>query len=186
MKPLEVLSRWGLSDSVYIERWFCLLCREPTVEGKSERRETRTLQCYGQHCIYLLEDISLVVVQSLCLTLCDPHGMQHTRLLCPSLSPGVCSDSCPLSRWCYLTISSSAAPFLFCLQSFPASVFFPVSHLLRGRVSSTCYWVNCDCSGKEQWGGCHCFSGGGTIPEIGTIGEVDLSGKNPRFLLLDV
>ena len=37
------------------------------------------------------------------------HRLQHTRLLCPPLSPGVCSNSCPLSRWCYLTISSSAA-----------------------------------------------------------------------------
>ena len=38
------------------------------------------------------------------------HGLQHTRLPCPPLSPGVSLNSCPLSRWCYLTISSSAAP----------------------------------------------------------------------------
>ena len=49
------------------------------------------------------------------------HGLQHARLPCSSLYPGVCSDSCPLSQWCYLTISSSAALFSFCLQSFPAS-----------------------------------------------------------------
>ena len=55
-----------------------------------------------------------------CLTLW-PHGLQHTRLPCTLLSPRVCSDSCPLSWWCCLTISSSAAPFPFCLQSFPAS-----------------------------------------------------------------
>ena len=36
-----------------------------------------------------------------------PHGLQHAKLLCPSLSPGVCSDSCPLSQWCHPTISSS-------------------------------------------------------------------------------
>ena len=42
-----------------------------------------------------------------------PHGLQHTRLLCPLLSPGVCSNSCPLSQWCCLTISSSAASFPF-------------------------------------------------------------------------
>ena len=59
-----------------------------------------------------------------CLTLCDPHELQHARLPCPSLSPGVCSDSCPLSRWCYLTISPSATPISFCLQSFPASGSF--------------------------------------------------------------
>ena len=56
-----------------------------------------------------------------------PHGLQHTRLPCPSLSPGVCSDSCTLSQWCSLTISSSAALFSFCLQSFPGS--FPVNWL---------------------------------------------------------
>ena len=50
-----------------------------------------------------------------------PHGLQHTRLPCPSPSPGVCSDSCPSSQWCHPTISSSVVPFPSCLQSFPAS-----------------------------------------------------------------
>ena len=53
-----------------------------------------------------------------------PHGLQHTWLPCPSLSTGLCSNSCPLSQWCYLTIF--VAPFYFCLQSFPASESFPV------------------------------------------------------------
>ena len=39
-----------------------------------------------------------------------PHGLQHARLLCPSLSPGVCSNSCPLSWWCHPTISSLSTP----------------------------------------------------------------------------
>ena len=39
-----------------------------------------------------------------------PHGLQHTTLLCPPLSPRVCSNSCPLSQWCYLTISPSHPP----------------------------------------------------------------------------
>ena len=52
-----------------------------------------------------------------------PHGLQHTRLSCPSLSPRVCSVSCPLSQWCYLTISSSVAHFSY-LASFPASGSF--------------------------------------------------------------
>ena len=51
----------------------------------------------------------------------QPHGLQHAWLPCLSPSPGVCSDSCPLSQWCYLTILSSATSFSFCLQSFPAS-----------------------------------------------------------------
>ena len=48
-----------------------------------------------------------------------PHGLQHTTLLCPPLSPRVCSASCPLSQWCYLTILSFATPFSLCLRSFP-------------------------------------------------------------------
>ena len=59
-----------------------------------------------------------------------PHGLQHTRLPCPSLSPRICSNSCPLSWWGYLMISSSAAPFSSCPQSFPASGSFPMSWLL--------------------------------------------------------
>ena len=57
----------------------------------------------------------------------QPHGLQHTRLLCPSPSPGVCSNSCPLSWWCHLSISSSVVPFSSCLESFSASGSFPVS-----------------------------------------------------------
>ena len=53
-------------------------------------------------------------------TLCDPHGLQHTRLPCPSLSPTVCPNSCPVSWWCYLAISSSVTAFSLCLQYFPA------------------------------------------------------------------
>ena len=59
----------------------------------------------------------------------QPHGLQHTRLLCPSLSPEVCSNLCPLSQWCHPTISSSVVLFSSCLQSFPAPGSFPVSRL---------------------------------------------------------
>ena len=67
-----------------------------------------------------------------------PHGLQHARLLCHSLSPGVCSNSCPLSRWCHPTISSTAAPFSFCTQSFPASDSF--SNKLALRIRCPRYW----------------------------------------------
>ena len=53
-----------------------------------------------------------------------------------SLPPGVCSDSCPLSQGCYLTISSSAAPFSFCLQSFPTSGSFPMSRFFASGGQS--------------------------------------------------
>ena len=65
-----------------------------------------------------------------------PHGLQQARLPCPSLSPGVCWDWCLLSQWCDLTISSSAAPFSFCLPSFPASVSFSVSWLFTSGGQS--------------------------------------------------
>ena len=58
-----------------------------------------------------------------------PHGLQHARFPCPSLSPGACSNSCPLSWWCHPTISSSVIPFSFRFQSFPASESFLMSWL---------------------------------------------------------
>ena len=61
-----------------------------------------------------------------CLTICI-HKLQHIRLPCPSLSPWVCSNSCPLSQWCHPTIISFVTPFSFCHQSFPVSGSFPVS-----------------------------------------------------------
>ena len=56
-----------------------------------------------------------------------PHGLQHARLPCPSPTPAVYPNSCPLSQWCHPTISSFVIPFSSCPQSFPASGSFPVS-----------------------------------------------------------
>ena len=56
-----------------------------------------------------------------------PHGLQHSRLPCTSPTPKVCSNSCPLSKWCPPTISSSIFPFSSCLQPFPASGSFLMS-----------------------------------------------------------
>ena len=60
----------------------------------------------------------------------------HARLLCPPPTPKVCSISCPLSQWCYLTISSSAALCSSCSQSLPASQSFPVSQLFESDGQS--------------------------------------------------
>ena len=57
----------------------------------------------------------------------QPHGLQHIRLPCPLPTPGVYSNSCPLSWWCYPAISSSVVPFFSCPQSFPASGSLPMS-----------------------------------------------------------
>ena len=65
-----------------------------------------------------------------------PHGLQHARLLCPSPTPRACSNSCPSSWWCHLTISSSVVPFSSCLQSFPASGSFQMSQLFASSGQS--------------------------------------------------
>ena len=67
----------------------------------------------------------------------QPHELQHSRLPCPSLSPRVCSNSCPLS-WCHPTISSSVIRFSSCLQSFPASGSFQMSQFF---ISLHIYWL---------------------------------------------
>ena len=70
-----------------------------------------------------------------------PYGLQYARLPCPSPSPAVYSDSCPLSQWCYLTISSSTTLFSFCLQSVLASRDFSIESALCIRWPR--YWSFC-------------------------------------------
>ena len=85
--------------------------------------------------IYLLSSVQFshsVVSDSLL-----PHESQHARPPCPSPTPGVYSNSYPLSRWCHPTISSSVAPFSSHLQSFPASGSFPMSQLFASGGHST-------------------------------------------------
>ena len=70
------------------------------------------------------------LVQFCCSVVYDslrPHGLWHTRLPCPSPTPGVYSNSCTSSWWCHPTISPSVFPFSSCLQSFPASWSFLMS-----------------------------------------------------------
>ena len=81
-------------------------------------------------CLLLLLLSCSVVSNSL-----QPCGLQHARLLCPS-SPGVCSNSCPLSQWCHPTITSSVVPFSSCLHSFPASGSFLMSWLFASSVQN--------------------------------------------------
>ena len=79
-------------------------------------------------------------VQVSCSVVSDslwPHELQHARPPCPSPTPRFYSNSCPLSRWCYPTISSSVIPFSSCLQSFPASESFPVTQLFASGGQNT-------------------------------------------------
>ena len=67
-----------------------------------------------------------------------PHGLQHARPPCPSPTPEVSSNSCPLSQWCHPTISSSVVPFSSLPQSFPASEYFSNESVLCIRWPKYC------------------------------------------------
>ena len=96
--------------------------------------QTATFQrSHTNNCIYLLAQFSRSVMS----TSLRPHEPQHTRPPCPSPTPGVYSNSCPLSQWCHPTISSSVVPFSSCLQSFPASGSFPLSQFFASGRQST-------------------------------------------------
>ena len=73
-----------------------------------------------------------------------PRGLQHFRLPSSSPTPGACLNSCPSSRWCHPTISSSVVPFSFCLQSFPASGSFPMSQFFTSGGQSI--WASASAS----------------------------------------
>ena len=84
------------------------------------------------HWIWWLQLQYISLVQFSCSVMSDtlpPHGLQQAKLPCPSPTPSVYSNSCPLNQWCHTTISSSVVPFSPCLQSFPASGFFQMSQL---------------------------------------------------------
>ena len=66
-----------------------------------------------------------------------PHESQHARPPCPSPTPGLYSNSCPSSRWCHPSISSSVIPFSSCPQSFPASGSFPMSQFFASDGQNT-------------------------------------------------
>ena len=95
-------------------------------------------------CFYLVENFCIYVyqrsVQFSCSVMSDSlwsHGLQHTRLPCPSPTPRAYSNSCALNQWCRLTISSSAVPFSSCLQSFPAPGSFQTSQFFASGGQNT-------------------------------------------------
>ena len=84
------------------------------------------------HLLFLLFVSRRQLVQFTCSVMSDslwPHESQHAKPPRPSPTPGVHRNSCPSSRWCHPTISSSVVPFSYCPQSLPASGSFPMSQL---------------------------------------------------------
>ena len=86
---------------------------------------------------FILEVRSVQFSHSVVSNSLPPHGLQHTRLPCPSPTPGAYSNSHPLSRWRHPTISSSVIPLSSCLQPFPASGSFPMSQFFASGGQST-------------------------------------------------
>ena len=100
-------SLWNLNLTLFLTFSITYPPGIPTSTSYTSKSIIKVLSTFNYNCLLLLCSHS-VMSNSL-----QPHGLQHTRLLCPPLSPTVCSNSCPLSLWCYLTISSSAIPFSF-------------------------------------------------------------------------
>ena len=87
--------------------------------------------------VYIFQNINSI--QFSCSVVSDslrPHESQHARPPCPSPTPGVHSDSCPLSQWCHPAISSSVIPFSSCLQCFPALGSFQMSQFFASVSQS--------------------------------------------------
>ena len=82
-----------------------------------------------------------------------PHELQHARSPCPSPTPGVHPNSCPLSRWCQPAISSSVIPFSSCPQSLPASESFPMSQLFSwsGQSIGVSAWTSVLPKNTQDW-----------------------------------
>ena len=104
--------------------------------------------------IYILEWYSPVQLSlSIVSNSLRHHGLQHARPPCPSPTPGVYSNSCPLSRWYHPTISSSVIPFSSRLQSFPASGSFPMSQFFSsgGQSIGVSAWTSALPMNIQDW-----------------------------------
>ena len=102
--------------------------------------------------LHLHSGIFSSVAQS-CPTLGDPMNHSTARPPCPSPTPRIHSNSCPLSQWCHPAISSSVIPFSSCPQSFPASESFPRSQLFAwdGQSTTQCQRRNKLLSHEKTW-----------------------------------
>ena len=135
------LHKFIFSDVIFQEH---LRCSRFSVDNTEKLQLTLTLHsaphpmqqsttfCHSTH-LHSCQSISRSVQFSWSVVsdALQPHGQQHARPPCPSPTPGVYSNSCPLSRWCHPTISSSVEPFSSCLQSFPASGSFLMTRSLH-------------------------------------------------------
>ena len=128
---------WNSSRAISNRKWWC--CESAArnmsanlensamatgLEKVSFHSNPRERQCQR---MLKLQHSSLQFSSSVMSDSLLPHRLPHTRLPCPSRTPGTCSHSCPSSQWCHPIISSSVVPFSSCLQFFPATGSFPKS-----------------------------------------------------------
>ena len=130
--PAPVTSKCGITHGWLIHSFSKHVLRIHNVWSPRDTHMGKT----KPRCFQSREGDGLLLCSWFVMSSLWPHGLQHASLPCPSLFPGVCSDSCPVSQWRYLTISSSVAPFSSCLQSFPASGFFLTSRLFASGGQS--------------------------------------------------
>ena len=124
--PLVIWWRWAVERTIP-RTWPVfseMVCVQPAhAYLKIRYRGPKTIKS-----IKLYSSVQFSSVAQSCLTLLT-HELQHARAPCPSSTPGVHPNLCPLSQWCHPTISSSVVPFSSCPQSFPASGSFQMSQL---------------------------------------------------------
>ena len=123
-------------------RWLVLGPVLPTPPG-CVSRPTAALTCdpwafhsCNPNCLMLTSDIMLLLSCYVASDSLWPHELQPVRIPCPPFSPGVCSDSCPLHRWCQPTTWFSATPFSSCPHYFPASESFQMRWLFTSGGQS--------------------------------------------------
>jgi len=135
-KSVNILHHW----TMYFKWVTCMVCElylNKTVERKKgllggSVAKTVHSQCRGPR----FNPWSVQFGRSVMSDSLQPHELQHARPPCPSPTPGVYSNSCPLSWWCHLTISSSVIPFSSRLQSLPASRSFQMSQFFTSGGQS--------------------------------------------------
>ena len=147
-RKVRKINKWDFWGGIYIKKTqvqltiFAFSKNKVNIISRNFNTKNKLTVCILWQSFFAKIHDSIIMTNSLLFSswvvadFCWSHGLRHPRLACPSLSPGVCSSSCALSWWCYLTISSFAAPLSFCLRSFPASGSFSMNQLFASGGQS--------------------------------------------------
>ena len=125
MAAVNICSDFGVQENKVSHCFHCFLIYLPW-SGRN--------RCHDLHVLNV--EFSVQFSCSVMSNSLRPHESQHTRPPCPSLTPGVYPNPCPVTWWCHPTISSSVVPFSSCPQSSPASGSFPLSQLFASGGQS--------------------------------------------------